>query len=275
MFTNSSKLRIKIQINFRQILCSVLITGTFIGCTSQREIKHLAIQEEFKPYANKPEQVGKLIYIGDVYPLGLINAEQAFTYERRVKEIEGGLLATHITRDAGRNIIVVQIAKYSSNYELKEFESIHKQTGITAKMKIEGNKIQYIVKDSFGTLSTSEEEILEPIAVGPTLFGMISSHWDELEKGSEFILRFAVAEEKQTYRFSVKKILSNKTIARFEMKATNPIIGLFISPFIFEYDTEKRTILTYKGRVPPMRTIDGKLQALDAKVFYTYFSSYR
>ena len=59
------------------------------------------------------------------------------------------------------------------------------------------------------------------------------------------------------------------------MKATNWLIGLFIAPFQFDYDSSKRKIITYQGRVPPMLLVDGKLKELDARVSYTHWAVYR
>ena len=265
----------KMLLNFGYAIAAISLLFIFVNCTSQNRMIDPSIQNTLKEYKSSSESAGILIYEGSVFPLGLPEAEQAFSYERRIKETTGVSTATHITRDAGKNVVVIQSAKYSMNYSFREFESINGQTGIRTKVEQNGKLLKYKVTERNGKISTVEEEVNEPIAVGPTLFGLISSQWEELAKGSSFYLRFVVAEMKQSYRFEVRKVESTNTITRFEMKPTNLIIGLFISTFIFDYDSSQKTIITYTGRVPPRRTIDGKLKELDARVLYTHHTAYR
>lgn len=245
------------------------------SCATQSNKIAPSIINTLKEYKNSSELAGTLIYEGSVYPLGPTESEQVFAYERRVKVSNGITTATHITHDAGRNLVVIQSARYSSNFAFLEFESTNAQTGIRTKVVQDGKILKYLVTERSGKIIHAEEDVRDPVAVGPTLFGLISSQWDELTNGSSFYLQFVVAEMKQSYRFEVRMIENTKLVTRFEMKPTNRLIGLFLSPFIFDFDSSKKSILTYTGRVPPMRTIDGKFKNLDARVVYTHLSTYR
>lgn len=246
-----------------------------VGCATQSIRIDPSIQNTLKDYKGSSKSFGNFIYEGSVFPIGLPEAEQSFAYERRFQETNGISTATHITRDAGGNVIVIQSAKYTPSYSFVEFESVNGQTGIRTKVEQNGKFLKYIVTERNGSISVVDEEITEPVAVGPTLFGLINKHWDELSNGSSFNLQFVVAEMKQSYQFEVRKVESTNKTTRFEMKPSNLIVGLFISTFILEYETSQKTILTYTGRVPPMRTINGKLTDMDARVIYKHHLPYR
>ncbi len=253
----------------------ILTTSILIGCASSKIVVNPSIQTTLKSIGTSPDSAGTLIYEGAVFPIVGSNLKQIFSYERRVKEEKEILSATHITRDMEKNTIVTQTARYNAKKELREFEYINGQVGYIAKAEIVGKLIRFKLTDNSGQVTSSEEEVNEPLAVGPTLFGLIAEHWEDMSKGNSFFLRFVVAEQKQSYRFEVRKLLDNNGITRFEMKATNWLIGLFIAPFQFDYDSSKRTIITYQGRVPPMLLVDGKLKELDARVSYTHWAVYR
>lgn len=262
--------------NSKRIMVFILTTSILIGCASSKIVVNpSSIQTTLKSIGTSPDSAGTLIYEGAVFPIVGSNLKQIFSYERRVKEEKEILSATHITRDMEKNTIVTQTARYNAKKELREFEYINGQVGYIAKAEIVGKLIRFKLTDNSGQVTSSEEEVNEPLAVGPTLFGLIAEHWEDMSKGNSFFLRFVVAEQKQSYRFEVRKLLDNNGITRFEMKATNWLIGLFIAPFQFDYDSSKRTIITYQGRVPPMLLVDGKLKELDARVSYTHWAVYR
>lgn len=259
----------------KRIILFFLTVSIFIGCASSKTRVNPSIQTFLKEIGNSPDASGILIYEGVVFPIETGNSKQIFSYERRVKEEKELSSATHITRDMEKKVVVTQSAKYFAKKDLKEFEYTNGQVGYIAKAEVVGKLIRFKLTDNLGQVTTSEEEVNEPLAVGPTLFGLIAEHWEELSKGNSFFLRFVVAEQKQTYRFEVRKLSDSNGIARFEMKATNWLIGLFIAPFQFDYDSSKRTIVTYQGRVPPMLIVEGKLKELDARVVYFHKASYR
>ena len=257
------------------LILFILSIALLVNCASSKVVMDPSIQTKLKAMESSPDTMGTLIYEGAVFPLGDRSPKQVFSYERRVKEEKELVAATHITRDMGKNIIVTQRAMYLQKYQLKEFEYINGQVGYIAKAKIDGKMLRFTLTDNAGQVTNFEEEVNEPLAVGPTLFGLIVENWEEMSKGNSFFLRFVVAEQKQSYRFEVRKLSDNNGITQFEMKATNWLIGLFIAPFRFDYDSSKRTILTYQGRVPPMLLVDGKLKELDARVSYTHRAAYR
>jgi hypothetical protein len=50
-------------------------------------------------------------------------------------------------------------------------------------------------------------------------------------------------------------------LARFEMKPTNWIMRMVLPVFVF--DTARRNVTVYQGRVPLMRKIGGELKAVN------------
>lgn len=260
---------------FIQLIPFLFIASVVVGCTSHRIEINPSLKASLRKIEDSPDSVGILIYVGAVFPIGDSNPKQLFSYERRVKTENDVSSAIHITRDMERKIVVSQSAKYSTRHELIGFEFINGQVGYIANAETEGKILRFKLIDNMGKVTTSEEEIDEPLAVGPSLFGLITDHWEEMAEGNSFFLRFVVAEQMQSYRFEVRRVSDDNGITRFEMKATNWMIGLFIAPFRFEYDSSKRTILTYQGRVPPMLMGDGTLRTFNARVTYTHQSTYR
>lgn len=246
-----------------------------IGCASTNKAIDSSILAKLNSVEQSPETEGILIYEGSVFAIDDQNPKQVFSYERRVREEKEILIANHITRNMDKKVIITQIAKYVPKYQLKNFEYINGQVGYIAKVEVNRNLVRYSLTDNSGNTTSSEEEVNEPLVVGPTLFGFISTNWETLSAGNSLFVQFIVAEQKKTYRFEIRRLSENNGITRFEMKATNWLIGLFIKPFQFDFDSSKHTIITYQGRVPPMRSINGQLKELDARVTYVHRSNYR
>jgi len=219
------------------------------------------------------ELAGILIYEGSVFSVG--EATHLFVYERRVKSIPNGFAATHITRDLGHNVILAQTANYTPNYQLHSFEYTNWQANYRATLQIKDSQLFFQLTDKMGHISVNVEKLNESIVVGPTLFGFIREHWNDFSKGSPISVRFAAPELKQTFGFEIRKIQDTASLTRFEMKPTNWILRLAMNPFIFDFDPKNQSIITYTGRVPPMRTIDGKLKEFEARVTYVHHAEYQ
>ena len=106
------------------------------------------------------------------------------------------------------------------------------------------------------------------VVAGPTLHGFILSHWAQLQDGQEVPIRFIVLKEKQTYGFTVRLEQHSASETRFTITPSNLLIRWFIAPLQVVFDNERKTVLRYAGRVPPLHEVDGSLQDLDARVEY-------
>src|SRR5262245_7597028 len=70
-----------------------------------------------------PETAGELVYEGAVFLLPPDSA-QLFSYQRRVRSTEDGLISSHITRDKSGDVVVVESAQFSPAYEVTRFDAI-------------------------------------------------------------------------------------------------------------------------------------------------------
>src|SRR5262249_11818346 len=125
-----------------------------------------------------------------------------------------------------------------------------------------------------GHVTTAREELTDPVVAGPTMFGYILAHWDDLMSGASLPIRFAVLERHETIGFVLDLVDSptpGRTVIR--MKPSSFLIRMAIAPTYFEFDTASRKILEYTGSVPPFETIDGRLQTLDARVAYRFVAA--
>ena len=154
--------------NSKRIMVFILTTSILIGCASSKIVVNPSIQTTLKSIGTSPDSAGTLIYEGAVFPIVGSNLKQIFSYERRVKEEKEILSATHITRDMEKNTIVTQTARYNAKKELREFEYINGQVGYIAKAEIVGKLIRFKLTDNSGQVTSSEEEVNEPLAVGPS-----------------------------------------------------------------------------------------------------------
>ena len=120
-----------------------------------------------------------------------------------------------------------------------------------------------------GKVSTASEEISSPAVSGPQLFGFILKNWDVLKAGNKVPVRMIVLKDLKTYGFDIRfdKQDLGKTI--FSVAPSSFIVRMAISPMHVTFDTQRKSVLQYEGRVPPMGMIADKLKELDARVGYS------
>ena len=212
-----------------------------------------------------PALYGQLIYTGDVVPRG--QAEPAFRYQRFVEARAAGWVSTHLTRARGaEGVLVLQQATHDDAYCLTRFEEVHQQTGLTSVVVVNADGSLAFSIERGDRTEQSSEGTGDPVVVGPTLFGYVRAHLDELRAGRVLPIRFAVADRGRSYGFSLRL---ERAVGRtfVVMSASDFFVGLAIDPMRIELDDAGDNILSYRGRVPARRA---GLQAFDADVRYSY-----
>jgi hypothetical protein len=216
-----------------------------------------------------PSSTGNQVYEGRVHALDSRPAP-LFRYERRVQTVQQDVVSTHVTYDPTGAVVVIQSAAHTPKYELVRADLIHGQTGVTASAEVAARNIVF-TSNQGGRISTRSEQLRDPVVSGPTLFGYILAHWDELTRGASLPVRFAVLERNETIGFTLELVESStqgRTVIR--MKPSSLLVRMAISPTFFEFETATRKILEYTGRVPPLESVNGRLQTLDARVTYGF-----
>lgn len=217
----------------------------------------------------QPELAGTLIYRGTTYALAEPDGQPLFRYERRVVIGPTGLTAAHLTRHPEGQLLIAETAQASDDYQLQRFTAQDRQSGFSGAVEVsrDGRTLHYLLNDN-GAISRAEESIDAPPVTGPTLHGFILQHWAQLQDGQELAIRFIVLKEKQTYGFTVRLEQHSASESSFTITPSNRLIRWFMAPLRVVFDTPRKTVLRYAGRVPPMHEIDGSLHDLDAHVAY-------
>lgn len=224
-----------------------------------------------------PGSAGILIYRGTTFSLKAPTAEPLFRYERRVGTTPHGLSASHATSDPKGELLIVEKAEYNPGYELQRFEVANNQGGFSGSVLVsaDGHQLQYNLNDN-GKISTSKEDVSEPVVTGPSMFGFILKNWDSLKAGNTIPVRMVVLREKTTYGFDVRFEQEANGRTSFSIVPSSFIVRLAIAPLRVVFDSTSRNARRFEGRVPPMESVAGKFRDLDARVDYTMVaSSYR
>lgn len=221
-----------------------------------------------------PETAGALVYRGETYALKAPAGSPLYRYERRVQPTANGLSASHLTSDPSGRLLIVESSRVSAGYALQRFEVVNLQAGFSGSVEVsqDGHHLEYEL-NTHGTLSKASEDVADPVVTGPSMFGFILHHWDELKTGATIPVRMLVAKDKTTYGFDVKFDKQGNGQASFTVTPSSFVIRLAIAPLRVVFDADSKTPVRYEGRVPPMENVAGKLKDLDARVEYTAVSS--
>lgn len=235
---------------------------TPIGSLPPDAVAHLARLQ------NAPDLAGPAIYVGSVFApeAGLA---PVYRYERRVRRIAGGLESMHITVDPSGHVVVVQSATHSAVYALRRADLVHGQTGFVGSVEASDGTLTFThVEDGRTTVTT--EQVTAPVVAGPTMFGYIITHWDELERGASLPIQFAIIERQESIGFTLDRIPAAAGRTAIRMRPSSRLMRLVVPSTAFEFETATRKILEYTGRVPPMEVVNGALNTLDARVTYEF-----
>lgn len=248
---------------------AVGLLSALVACTASSPVAlGPAGSDRLQTLTRAPEAEGTLIYRGDVYPLSPADAAPLFTYQRRVNRIDGGMKASHITRNAEGEAMALEFARFTPDYEVRRFEAVHKVAGYSGTVDVSPDGHLEYVLDEGGKVTTASEDVTDPVVSGPSLHGWMLRHWDDLAAGKAVKVRMIVLTRKETFGFELKRVPAPDGIVAFSMKPTNLLVRLAVAPLRLEFDAATRNVLRYTGRVPPMIVVDGKRTTLDARVEY-------
>ena len=197
-----------------------------------------------KAAGDNPDALGELIYTGYVHD----TSGTPFTYERRVTHEDGQVVSSHLTFDDSGQAVVLHRAVHDRDYTLKTFEEIHGQTGQTRTLAVEADARFSTAR--VGETAAATEALSDPMTVGPTLFGFVLQHWDELLDGEVRYLRFAVLEDARSYRFRLELSALEEDRATFRMVATSPFVRMAIAPMYLYFLRENRAVTRYVRSSP-------------------------
>jgi len=212
------------------------------------------------------------IYEGRVHaPGATADAEPAYVYERRVVVHDDGLVASHLTREPRSGALLIdETAQLSATYALRRFDSVNHQQGYRASVTVaaDGHRLDHELQQGGKTIRRSES-IADPAVAGPSLHGFMLQHWDRLVAGQPVDVRMIVPAKATSYGFRIRLQAKGDGRTAFSVTPTNWLVRLAVAPLTVAFDTRTRHVLRYEGRVPPLRVVDGRARAFDARVDYT------
>jgi len=207
---------------------------------------------------------GTLVYEGTVYVAGADDAPP-FRYQRWVDRArEGSWTSTHVTtRGGGASVVVAQRARHSEAYELEYFEEVHGQTGVVSSVEVGEDGSLEFVRWRGGEREVRTESGGElDVVVGPTLFGYVLEHWEELEGGARLEVRFAVTERARSYVFALEVSEREATRMVIEMTVVSPWLRLAVPTGVLVFERPSRALISYQGSVPPRLEGGGSFEGL-------------
>jgi hypothetical protein len=252
---------------------SAVIATAFAACSvSTSPALDRAGAARLDSLQHEPTGAGDLIYQGAVFPLVSESAAQLFSYERRIRQAEGGLASSHITRDRNGEVVVVESAQLSPAYEVTRFDAVHREAGYSGSVVVTGGRHLAYELNQGGRITTAVEEVRDPVVTGPSLHGFILAHWDALARGTKLPVRMVVLARKETYGFTIERAEAANGRIAFSITPRSFIVRLTLDPLRVEFDASGRNVVRYVGRVPPMQRVNGKLEPVDARVEYTMYA---
>jgi hypothetical protein len=210
------------------------------------------------------------IYRGTYYRRGAsASAPKLFWYERWIKEEAGLVRSTHTHHALAGRVVLRQSALHSADYRLFRFESDHGQTGARVEARVLApGRVQ--LQRTLG--SDVESTVLEhehPVVVGPTLYGTMLRHWNELSTGRSVIVDYLSIERLDTYAFEVRKVGSDATTTSFELEPHGFILSLLVAPLRIVFLTKTRQVLRYEGPSPVLLEVGTERESFDARIEYS------
>lgn len=227
-----------------------------------------------------PEDAGARIYRGTVFaPEASPGASPLFRYERRVRATAAGAIrASHITRDPHGVVLIEEAAEVSSNYTLRRFDMANRQTGASgsAVVSTDDRSVVFTLRQG-GKEKTDSEAITDPLVTGPSLHGFVLRQWDTLAAGATVQVQMLVLADMRSYGFEIRRAsVTADGHTTFSITPSSWFVRLAVAPLVVTFATNSRHVVRYAGRVPPMRLVDGRLRAFDARVEYSdHAAAYR
>jgi autotransporter translocation and assembly factor TamB len=198
-------------------------------------------------------------------------AATVYTYERRVAASADGLTASHLTRDAAGALLIDETVQMSNAYALRRFEADNRQQHYrgSATLSADGRRLDFELTHDGKASSHASQAVSDPVVAGPSLHGFILQHWDQLVAGDAIDVRMIVMAKMTTYGFRIRAHSRDGERTAFSVTPTNWLVRIAVAPLTVAFDSSTRHVLRYDGRVPPLRIVDGRARAFDARVDYT------
>jgi hypothetical protein len=254
-------------------LLTVVMTSTALSGTAFAQLS-AAGTARLDSLRQTPDMAGALIYQGTVFALRGPGADTLYRYERRVRTTPSGISVTHATRDPSGALIIDESAQLSAAYDFQRFDAANAQAGISGSVVSSqgGRHLEYTLNDN-GRVSTSSEDVQDPVVTGPSVHGFIRQNWGLLTAGHKIRVRMIVLNRKASYGFDLRMHSRADGQTTFSSTPSSVLVRLVIKPLYVTFANPGRGLVRYEGRVPPMQAVGGKLKDLDARVEYRMVSS--
>lgn len=227
------------------------------------------------PGPKQASPAAQLIYRGTYHRRGTAaGAPRLFWYERWHEAVGGRWRSTHVHHQLDGRVVLRQSVLHSARYELLQFESEHRQTGVLAQARVLGpGRVRLQRTTPSGQGGEADVEVVElthdnPLVVGPTLYGMMLRHWGRLVAGQRVAVDYLSIERLETYTFELRRVASDGPAMTFELAPSGFLLGLLVSPLRIRF-SESRQVLSYEGPSPVSLERDGELESFDARIEYS------
>jgi hypothetical protein len=254
-------------------LLTVVMTSTAISSTAIAQLS-VGGTARLDSLRQTPDMAGTLIYQGTVFALRGPGADTLYRYERRVRTTASGISVTHATRDPAGALIIDESAQLSAVYDFQRFDASNAQTGISGSVIASqgGRHLEYSLNDN-GRVSTSSEDVRDPVVTGPSVHGFIRQHWEVLTAGQQIRVRMIVLDRKSSYAFDIRMLRQADGQTAFISTPGSVFVRMAIKPLVVVFTDAGHGLVRYEGRVPPRQVMGGKLKDLDARVEYRMVAS--
>lgn len=226
--------------------------------------------------AGQPSSDRQLIYRGTYHRRGAAApAPPLFWYERWHESTGGRSRATHVHHRLDGRVVLRQSVVHSPDYQLLQFESDHRQTGVRAEAHVVGPgrvRLQRTTPGGRGkpaAVETVELTYRHPLVVGPTLYGTMLQHWAQLVAGKRVRVDYLSIERLETYGFELRRLASDDTTITFELAPSGFFLSLLVSPLRIVFASKSRQVLSYEGPSPVLLEQSGELDSFDARIEYS------
>ncbi|WLD58571.1 hypothetical protein NFC81_01960 [Salinispirillum sp. LH 10-3-1] len=229
----------------------------------------VSLNVELARVNEQPVAAGTLVYRGSTYPLDALDEAPLFHYERHVLTVGRDRVATHRTYDRAGTLMQSEAVWTSSAYDVRQV-AITDYQGIvsgTATVDSAAGTLTFNVLEN-GRERQKTERLSLPLVSGPSLFGYIHHHWDEVVSSDKQSVRFIVLQDMATYGFTIRAEGVTEGLMVFSVTPTSLLVRLVVPSMHLMFDAQTRQLVRFEGRVPPKDNRTDKLKALDARVEY-------
>lgn len=239
-----------------------------VGCASTKSLGPGAtVEDQLRAVSRESGTFGDLVYVGTVAVLKE-PTKPVYEYERRVKDGS----STSFTKQGAEPVLIEQ-ATHDADYGLSSYVQWQLQTREVGRVTVE-NGVVRLSQSSGGVERFAEEPLRESVVVGPTLFGFIARHREQLLKGEVLTIRFAVTSRLETIPFELSRVDGPNGETRIRMAAKSALVALVVDPLFVTYSAEG-SLVALDGRVPTKLKQGDGWTDFDAHVDYRNEGAFR